>query len=96
MEHQDIDEYIIEPGQEAEPVIVLTGSNEEFEQFCMTTKRDTKTAIAIKQGFQIPMYEDTPIVLYGNYWLNNAYDSPEYKDRMFKIKLRKLDESTKN
>lgn len=91
MEEHKIDEFVVENGAEATPIIVLTGTLEEFERFCSSTNRNTKTAIAIRQGFQIPMYENLAIALYGSYWLNTAYDSPEYRDRIFKIKMKELE-----
>ena len=92
MEQDVIDKYKVEYGKEAEAeeIIVLTGTLDEFERFCMATNRSTKNTFAVRQGFQIPMYDNLPIVLYGNYWLNQAYDSLEYKDRIFKAKLKDL------
>jgi hypothetical protein len=91
MEQQDISKFIVESGEEATPIIVLTGTLEEYERFCSITRRGTQTAIAVRQGHQIPLYPDLPIALYGNYWLNSAYDSLEYKDRIFKVKLQELE-----
>lgn len=91
MEQHSLENFIVKEGEEATPIVVLTGTLEEFEQFCSATNRNTKTAIAVRQGFQIPMYPELPIALYGNYWLNQAYDSPEYKDRLFKLKLKELE-----
>jgi hypothetical protein len=96
METTDIEEYKVKDGEEATPVIVLTGTADEFMDFCVTTNRNTKTAIAIRQGYQIPLYPELPIALYGNFWLNSAYDSLEYKDRIFKVKLQEMEENDSN
>ena len=92
MENVDIKDFIVEEGEEATPIIVLTATEKEFNEFCDLTHRNTKTAIAIHQGYQIPMYPELTIALYGAFWLNGAYDSPEYKDRLFKSSLKKLEE----
>lgn len=91
MENTDLENFIVKEGEEVTPIVVLTGTADEFMDFCNITKRNTNTAIAVRQGYQIPMYPDLPIALFGNFWLNSAYDSPEYKDRIFKVKLAKLE-----
>jgi hypothetical protein len=94
MEEKELEELKVKEGEETIPVIVLTGTNEEWEKFCMLTGRNRETALAVKQGYQIPMYPDLAIVHYGDFWLNGAYDTPEYRDRIFKVKLSKLNEAT--
>lgn len=93
MKEQKIEDFIVKDGEEATPIIVLTDTLEEFERFCSTTNRGIKTAIAIRQGFQIPLYPDLPIVLHGNYWLNPAYNSAEYNDRMIKSAMKEFEEN---
>lgn len=83
---EDVTEkYKIEAGQqdspEAKPVIVLTGTTQEFEDFCRKTNRNTKSAIAVRQGYQLEFYPDYEIVLYGSYDLNAAFNSQEYTAR---------------
>jgi hypothetical protein len=90
MENKDLENYIVKQGEEVTPVIVLTGTSDEFMDFCDQTGRTTKTALAIRQGFQIPFYEDLEIVLWGTYWLNTAYNSPEYNDRIFKTNMKDI------
>ncbi len=91
MEEFDLEEVTVKEGEVATPVIVLTGTLEEFEKFCSLTNRDTTTAIAIRQPYQIPMYPELPIVLYRNFWLNSAYDSAEYRDRIAKVRMSELE-----
>lgn len=91
METVDIEQYKVKEGEEVTPIIVLTGTADEFIDFCNATGRNTQTAIAIRQGYQIPLYPELPIALYGQYWLNSAYDSLEYKDRLTKVILQELE-----
>lgn len=90
MENVDIEKYIVKNGEEAEPIIVLTGTVAEFEDFCRLTNRNTKNAFAVRQGYQIPLYPELPIALWGNFWLNSAYDTLEYKDRLHKSRMQEM------
>jgi hypothetical protein len=87
MEHFEAEHWKIKEGEEVKPIIVITGGVEDFERFCMRTGRDRKTAIQVSQGFQIPLYPDLPIAHYGDYWLNGAYNSPEWRERLNKQKM---------
>lgn len=88
-----IEKYRIEAGTEdAKPVIVLTGTFKEFEDFCMQTNRTTKTAIAIRQGYQLDFYPDLDIVLYGSFDTNAAYNSQEYRTRTAQDAYKKVNE----
>ena len=91
MEEINIEDYKVKEGEEVSPIMVLTGTVAEFEEFCSKTGRNTKTAIAIRQGYQIPMYSDLPMALWGTFWLNAAYNSLEYKDRLHKVKMQELE-----
>lgn len=82
MEEINLRDYMVEEGVETVPVILLTGTTEEFERFCMITHRNRRNAIPVSAGFQIPFYPDLAIVHYGTYWLNGAYNSKEYKYRI--------------
>jgi len=89
----NIEKYKIEAGTEdAKPIVVLTGTTVEFEEFCMKTNRTTKTAIAIRQGYQLDLYPGLDIVTYGNFTINAAWDSPEYRERMKEDDYKKVNE----
>jgi hypothetical protein len=85
MEETNLGKYTIEWGEEADPVIVLTGTLEEFDTFCTITHRTKKNAIRISAGYQIPFYPHLPIIHYGSFWLNGAYNSPEYTYRITEL-----------
>lgn len=76
-----------------EEIIVLTGTIEEFEKWCMENNHTRKTAVQITHPSQFQFYPDLEIVTYGTYWLNNAFNSPEYKNRIEEMALK---ESYKN
>jgi hypothetical protein len=98
METTNIDKYILPIEQDEEPkaIVVLTGTLEEFEQFVQKTNRTLKSAIAVRQPYQLPHYPDLEIVLYGQFWLNSAYDSPEYRDRIAKVTLQQANNLMNN
>ena len=50
----------------------------------MMNEKDRSTAIQVTQGHQLDLYPDLEIECYGTYWLNEAFDSKEYQERMKK------------
>lgn len=64
------------------PIIVLTSTAEQYEEFLRLTNRTKEQAVAVKQPFQLAFYPNLEIVHYKDFWLNGAYGSLEYKERL--------------
>lgn len=67
------------------PVIVLTGNGQEYADFLENSGREKGDSIAVTSPHQFDFYPNLKICHYGSYWLNPAYDSAQYNDRLRQI-----------
>lgn len=73
-----------------EPLIVLTGTGAEYDEFLSSSKRSRSTSIAITSAHQFDFYPGHRVCHYGTYWLNPAFESSQYTRVMEQFKLEDL------
>ena len=73
-----------------EPIIVLTGNSAEYEDFLKCSGRERESAVAVTTPVQFHFYPELRVCHYGTYWLNPAYESVQYNDRIRQMLLDKV------
>lgn len=79
--------FTFRPGDEelvrlAHPLIVLTGNGNEYDDFLEASGRPREMAVAITSAHQFDFYPGLRVCHYGTYWLNPAFETTQYHDRL--------------